>query len=99
MRFELMDYSRDYFDKLPPERGGKFIQVIGGDTHYIIMAPREMCTFHANIAKRFFDSLGIRGRYNHKSDNYTLTHPDWALPGGGHWELNEKDRTLTLSGQ
>ena len=99
MRFKVIDYCPDHFEVMPKERSGKFIQVMGNDTEYIIMSPRELSTFHANIAERFFSGMGLSGKYNHKRDNYTLNHPEWALPGGGHWEIDATLGTLTLSGQ
>lgn len=98
MEFILIDYSAEHFGSLPIRRGGKFIQVIQAHAQYIIMSPRELSVFHANIAERFFNARGIRGRYNHKRDSYHLEHPEWAILGGGHWEVDDETRILTLSG-
>jgi hypothetical protein len=98
MKLTLIDYSDQHFTSPPPERRGKFIQVLSEDTEYIVMSPRELSTFHANIAERFFTRRGIRGKYNHKRDNFRIDHPLWTILGGGHWELDEETGTLTLSG-
>jgi len=98
MELTLIDYSNQYFSSPPRQRRGKFIQVLSEDTEYIVMSPREQSTFHANIAERFFSSLGVRGQYNHKRDNFRIGHPGWTILGGGHWELDEDAGKLTLSG-
>jgi len=98
MKLTVVDYSQEHFHSPPRQRKGKFIQVLSEDAEYIIMAPKEMSTFHANIAEKFFSAHGIRGRYNHKRDNYKITHNGWAILGGGHWELDEDSGVFTLYG-
>jgi len=98
MELKVIDYSDMYFSSLPPARSGKFIQVMSEDSEYLVLSPRELSVFHANIAERFFSSMGIRGQYNHKRDSYRIAHPSWEILGGGHWELDEETGALTLSG-
>lgn len=102
MGLSVIDYSARAKGVPEPRRGGKFIHVrlsVPTKTDYIIMAPREMAVFHANIAKMFFEDQGIVGTYNHKRDNYTIAHPDWDILGGGHWEMDEDAGVLELSGK
>ncbi|NIP95283.1 MAG: hypothetical protein GWO24_18285 [Akkermansiaceae bacterium] len=99
MKFFLTDYSRDFYgDREPRERRGKFIQVRSGDSEHLVFAPREMCTFHANIAERFFDALGFSGRYNRKRDHFTPRAAGWEIVGGGHWSAEDIKKELELSG-
>jgi len=99
MKLTVIDYSKEHFSSPPRHGKGKFIQVLSEEAEYIIMAPREMSAFHANIAERFFSSRGVRGRYNHKRDDYKIDHPVWTILGGGHWELEGDPGVLTLSGE
>lgn len=99
MKLTVIDYSPEHFPSPPRHRKGKFIQVLSEEGEYIIMSPKEMSAFHANIAERFFASRGVQGRYNHKRDDFRIDHPGWTILGGGHWELEEDTGVLTLWGE
>jgi len=98
MKLTVIDYSLEHSPSPPRQRKGKFIQVLSEKAEYIVMSPKEMSTFHANIAERFFSAQGVLGRYNHKRDDYKVDHAGWAILGGGHWELDEDSEELTLYG-
>ncbi len=103
IKFILKDYSKAYFKTtakkdIPQKRTGKFIQTRKADTEYLVLAPKELKVYHANIVERFFMENGIKGKYNKKHDYYKIDDPDWEIVGGGTWKINEKDKTLLLSG-
>jgi hypothetical protein len=99
VKFTLIDYSEQYFKGgLPARRQGKFIQVRSGGAEYLVLSPGELCFYHANIAERFFVSMGLAGSYNRKRDHYRVKSPAWAIVGGGAWEADETRRQLSLSG-
>jgi hypothetical protein len=103
MKFVLIDYSGRYYreskgTRVPPERRGKFVQIRDMETEYIVLAPRKLSYYHANIVERFFLSRGMAGGYNPKGDFYSVNHPDWTVVGGGMWDINEDERTLRLYG-
>ncbi len=96
MNFILLDYSGHYFDEvagtgLPRKREGKFIQVRHhpSATEYLVLSPRGLSAYHANIAERFFSSRGVKGAFNRKRDHYGLSSSEWEIVGGGMWEVDE----------
>jgi hypothetical protein len=100
MKFILVDYSRGFYgDRVPRERRGKFIQVRNRNREYLVLAPRELCQYHANIAERFFESVGLKGTYNAKRDAFSVEHPDWTIVGGGQWSADDGERRFELSGR
>ena len=103
MSFVLIDYSDTHFESLqkksvPHKRTGKFVQIRHYDTEYLLLSPIELSTYHANIAERFFSQKDIKGRFNRKRDQFEALDPEWKVVGGGTWSINERDKTLELSG-
>lgn len=106
MKFVYIDYSIHYFTEVvrrvvPGKRQGKFIQVRrhSTDTEYLVMSVRELSTYHANIAERFFKEHGVAFRYNRKRDFLEVESHDWDIAGGGMWELDDNEKTLKLFSQ
>lgn len=107
MRFTFIDYSALYFSAvakqpMPLKRGGKFIQIINHSTsdEYLVLSPRELSVYHANIIERFCALQGaIQGSYNAKKDYFEIHDPDWKVIGGGMWAIDDEARTLTLGGE
>jgi hypothetical protein len=106
MSFTFIDYSATYFtaiakQPIPAKRSGKFVQIINHPTNdeYLVLSPRELSVYHANIVERFCALNGaIQGSYNAKSDYFEIHDPDWEVIGGGMWELDEEEKTLSLAG-
>jgi len=104
MAFRVIDYSDIYYGTItkepkPHRRAGKFIQLLHEDTEYIVLSPSRLSPFHANILERFCRTKGISGRYRtRKMDNFEVTDPDLEVAGGGLWEMDDEEKTLTLSG-
>ena len=103
MGLTVIDYSEVYFALLndapvPTRRGGKFVVMTNGDRRYAVFSPRELSAYHANVVERFLWQQGIKGRYNEKGDLFRFVSGDWEVEGGGHWELDEAEGILQISG-
>lgn len=85
--------------ELPEQRTGKFIQIAGGNKEYIVLSPKGLSKFHANIAERFCEDHRIDGAYRGKRKEYFEIHdPGWRILGGGFWEINDRAKLLKLEG-
>lgn len=101
--FTLIDYSEMFFKKsaakrIPAKRSGKFVQLRNKNTEYLVLSPKELFGYHANIVERFFTEKGIRGTFNKKRDYYAVTDSGWDIVGGGAWTVDDKDKQFKLSG-
>lgn len=86
---------------MPLKRGGKFVQIINHSTsnEYLVLSPRELSVYHANIVERFCALQGaIQGSYNAKRDFFEIYDPAWKVVGGGMWAIDDEEKTLTLGG-
>lgn len=101
MEFFVVDYSKEHNkdnEGLKFVRRGKFIQVRGRGKEFLVMSPQGLTPYHANIAERFFKSIGIEGKYSAKRDKFSISHPEWRVIGGGHWALDEADKFVEFTG-
>jgi len=101
MEVYLIDYSGDCFRKsdIPPRRGGKFVQIRSERAEYIVLCPKELARYHANIVERFsLEKSGIKGRYNPRRDHFILETPGWEVMGGGVWEMDDTKKLFHISG-
>jgi len=103
MKFELLDYSAIYFKSIsktniPEKRSGKFIQIENEDDEkeYLILSPKELSIFHANIAERFCMINKISGSYNARKDFFEIHDLDWTVIGGGLWVIDDNATSLNL---
>ena len=107
MSFTFIDYSSTYFtaiakQPIPAKRSGKFVQIINHATNdeFLVLSPKELSVFHANIVERFCALQGaIPGAYNAKRDYFKIHDPAWEVIGGGMWEIDEEEKTLSLGGE
>ena len=84
----LIDYTSRYYPSLagtsvPAVVSGKFVQVRNGNTLYLILSPKELTKYHANIVERFCMDKGIEGRYDAKREKFTITEQGVADPRRG----------------
>ncbi|HWR59158.1 MAG TPA: hypothetical protein VN328_09745 [Thermodesulfovibrionales bacterium] len=85
MKFTLNEYSEIYFKTIcktnvPPERGGKFVQIENDDTEFLVLSPAGLSSFHASIVESFCMLHKIRGKYITKRlDNYEIVDPGWII--------------------
>ncbi|MDA8089311.1 MAG: hypothetical protein M0Z61_03680 [Nitrospiraceae bacterium] len=105
MNFFFIDYSDLYFRtikkiEMPGRRSGKFVQIFddaSGD-EYLVLSPKELSVYHANIVERFCALKGIEGSYNSKKDFFTLHSGEWAVIGGGLWGIDDTKKIFEFSG-
>ncbi len=99
MTFRLLHYSSIHYGRTVPEqRNGKFIQVRHDDTEFLVLSPRDLTAYHANIAERFFSEQGVAGSTNAHRTDFRSQDAEWEIVGGGSWEQDESARTLRLFG-
>ena len=104
MNLKFIDFSDLYYGTItkkekPRKRKGKFIQLRNSGTEYLVLSPINLSPFHANILERFCLTNGIYGRYtNSKMEKFEIDDIEWAVVGGGHWEMDDGKKTLVLSG-
>lgn len=92
---QVVDYVTVYFellthDGVPSTATGKFVQIESASDQILAFAPREMCTFHANIVHRFAELNGLAGEFNAKRDEFSLEPTDGRVIGGAHWKLSNR---------
>jgi hypothetical protein len=101
--FTFLDYSEIYYraigkTSIPDKRLGKFVQIRNNEKEYLVLSPKGLSVYHANIVERFFTQRKIKGNYNSKGDYYEIDENGWVVLGGGIWAISETDRLLHLSG-
>jgi hypothetical protein len=106
MQFSLVDYSSVYYELIvkqprPERRAGKFI-IMACETEaaeYLVMSPRELSAYHANIAERFCVLNRIAGRYNSRKDLFHIDDPEWTVAGGGLYTLDDTKKVVEFYGE
>jgi hypothetical protein len=99
VKLVVVDYSetRDSCDRGIPAlslRSGKFVQLRKETTEYLVMAPREVASFHADIVERFCRERGISGSRDAEGKRYTISEQAWVIVGGGKFELDRCGKTI-----
>jgi hypothetical protein len=97
----FIDYTPFYYTSLagtavPPVTAGKFIQIRNGDTLYLVLSPKELTKYHANIIERFCMDKGIEGRYDAKKEKFTIPDRAWQIIGGGKFERDGNKKAIKL---
>ncbi len=106
MEFVLIDYSEFYYPEIakrdiPLRRGGKFVQILNEDKQqwYLVLSPKELSKYHANIVERFCNLQGdIPGAYRHGGEYFEIFDPAWSVLGGGFWEIDDESRMIRFYG-
>ena len=93
----VIDYTPFYHTSvagtpLPPVTTGKFVQIRHDKTLYLVLSPRELAKYHANIVERFCMDKGIEGAYDAKRERFLIGDQAWQIVGGGKFErdMNKK---------
>ncbi len=97
LRVVIIDYSSVYYAEvaktaLPAVRNGKFVQVRHSDTEYLILSPKELSPYHADILERFCRERSIDGAYQDGKKRFDIRDPEWVVRGGGKFEIDETKR-------
>lgn len=103
MKFKWIDFSDTYYrlimkQLIPLQRSGKFVQLENDEAEFLILSPKELSVFHANIIERFCNLYEVKGYYNKNFNMYTISNPEWDILGGGEWEIDEEQKQLYLFG-
>jgi hypothetical protein len=99
MPFVLVDYAPFYFSSIagtavPRELTGKFVQLRNGTTMYLVLSPRELTKYHAQIVERFCMDKGIEGSFDAKGERFLLHDRAWEVLGGGKFDRDDNNKTI-----
>ncbi len=97
----LIDYTPFYYTSIaqmgvPPATTGKFVQIRKGSELYVVLSPKELTKYHANIIERFCMDKGVEGAYDAKREKFTIADREWQIMGGGKFERDASKRTITF---
>ena len=98
----IEDYTSVYFETIkrqptPPVHDGKFVHVAGPHEEFLLLAPTQMCKYHAHIVAHFC-SLRDDVSFVLSGDDGRLTTPGWSVRGGGRFRLDRTGHRLWLWG-
>jgi hypothetical protein len=99
MKIIFMDYSERYYadvagTALPEVRGGKFVQIRTRDSEYILLSPKEITPYHADLVQKFCLEKGIDGSYDIERKRFNIAGTEWVVAGGGKFEINDVQRYI-----
>jgi len=97
----FIDYTPFYYTSLtgtpvPAVVTGKFVQIRNGDTLYLVLSPKDLTKYHANIIERFCMDKGIEGRYDSRKEKFTIHDHAWFIVGGGKFERDANSKAIKL---
>jgi len=97
----FIDYTPFYYASIagsavPPVTTGKFVQIRNVDTPYLVLSPKELTKYHANIVERFCMDKGIEGSYDAKREKFTILDIAWVIVGGGKFERDGNNKAIKL---
>ncbi|MCG6553310.1 MAG: hypothetical protein L7F77_13375 [Candidatus Magnetominusculus sp. LBB02] len=101
---EFIDYSDYYYrtqlkEPPPPERSGKFVQMIDAKSgEFIVLSPKGLCSYHADIVRLFCKQKSVDGLYDNEHKFFEIYDKQWSVAGGGKWSIDDGRRTLRLYG-
>ena len=87
-------YSRKVKIAASSKRAGKFVQIRNGTTEYLVLAPKEVASYHADIVERFCREKGLSGSRNGEGRRYDIFEAAWVIVGGGKFELDKGGKRI-----
>jgi len=101
MSMTFIDYTPFYFTSIagsavPSVTVGKFVQIRNGSTLYLVLSPKELTKYHANIIERFCMDKGIEGSYDAKREKFFISDQAWQVIGGGKFERDANKKAIKL---
>ena len=101
INFVLLDYSEEYYRDAartvaPDKISGKFVQMRNKQTEYLILSPKELAPYHANLVERFCRDRGLKGDYTGEGKRYDIREPAWTIVGGGKFDIDRSARQIRL---
>jgi hypothetical protein len=97
----LIDYIPFYYTSIaqtaiPPLVSGKLVQIRNENMLYLVLSPKELTKYHANIVERFCRDKGIEGHYDAKRERFFILDQAWIIVGGGKFERDGNKNTIKL---
>lgn len=98
----FIDYTSFYYSSIaktavPAATAGKFVQIRKGNELYLVLSPKELTKYHANIVERFCMDKGIEGSYDARREKFFISDSSWQVLGGGKFERDGSKKTITFS--
>ncbi len=95
----LIDYTPFYYTSIaqtgtPSVTTGKFVQISHEGSFFLVLSPKELTKYHANIVDRFCMDKGIEGAYDAKRERFLIADQAWQVIGGGKFERDENKKTI-----
>ena len=97
----VIDYTPFYYSSIagtavPSVTTGKFVQIRNEDKLYLVLSPKELTKYHANIVERFCMDKGIEGNYDDKRQKFSFLDKAWVIVGGGKFERDDNTKAIKL---
>lgn len=102
MSIALIDYTPLYYRAvapsltIPPLTTGKFVQIRNGNTLTVVLSPKELTKYHANIIERFCMDKGLEGSYDSRREKFIIHDRAWQIVGGGKFERDDDKKAIKL---
>ena len=101
MLMTLIDYTSFYYASIigtpvPDIVVGKFVQIRNGNSLYLVLSPKDLTKYHANIVERFCMDKGIEGSYDSRKENFFIHDTAWEVIGGGKFERDKNKKAIKL---
>lgn len=98
----FIDYTSFYYTSIaqttvPAVTVGKFVQLRNGNELYLVLSPKELTKYHANIVERFCMDKGIEGSYDARREKFFIRDQSWKVMGGGKFERDANKKAIKLS--
>jgi hypothetical protein len=101
MNVIFIDFSETYYSTVakvavPDILNGKFVQIRNSTTEYLVFAPKDYASYHADIVERFCSERGLTGSYDSDRKRFEIYDPGWVVAGGGKFETDRDEKRLRL---
>jgi len=101
MPLAFLDYTSFYYTSIagapvPSVTSGKFVQIRNGGTIHLVLSPKELTKYHANIVERFCMDKGIEGAYDSRREKFFIRDQAWEIVGGGKFERDGNRKAIKL---
>ncbi|MDH4161197.1 MAG: hypothetical protein OEW15_00700 [Nitrospirota bacterium] len=98
----FIDYTPVYYSSImktdiPSATVGKFVQIWNSNEIYLILSPKELTKYHANIVERFCMDKGIEGSYDSRKEKFFIHDKAWHILGGGKFERDGNKKAIKFS--
>ncbi len=97
----LIDYTPFYYTSvaqttIPPVTTGKFVQIKHEGEIILVLSPKDLTKYHANIVERFCMDKGLEGSYDRKRQKFSIADKEWQVLGGGKFDRDTNKKAIKL---